>query len=231
MPIEIKLPELGENLASGDVLDIKVAAGDTVTAGQTLMEVEAEKSTVEVPAPVAGKIAQLLVKKGQSIKVGQPLFLIDDAGGAKAAKAPAKEPAPKSEPAPTAKPAEEKPAKAAAEPAPAEAKKQLEPAAKAGDNHAPPPAPAIQSGDAKTVPAGPATRRLARELGIDLAQVTASGKNGRVTEDDVKTYVKGLASGAQAQGGLRPQHSPISPNGEQSNGSHSKAFARKLRNK
>ncbi len=202
MPIEIKLPELGENLASGDVLDIKVAAGDTVTAGQTLLEVEAEKSTVEVPAPVAGKIAQLLVKKGQSIKVGQTLFLIDEASGGNASKAPAKEPASsaKSEPAPAAKPAEEKPAKAAAEPAPAEAKKESQPAAKAEVNHVPPPAPAIQSGDVKTVPAGPATRRLARELGIDLAQVAATGKNGRVTEDDVKTYVKALASGSQSPG-------------------------------
>ena len=93
MPTEIKLPELGENLVSGDVLDIKVAAGDTVSAGQTLMEVEAEKSTVEVPAPFAGKIAQLMVKKGQTIKVGQTLFLLDEANGAPA-KTPAKEPAP-----------------------------------------------------------------------------------------------------------------------------------------
>src|SRR3954447_12474449 len=102
MPIEIKLPELGENLTGGDVLDVKVAAGDSVTAGQTLLEVEAEKSTLEVPAPVSGKIAQLMIKKGQSIKVGQALFLIDETGGA--AKSPAKEAAPaakKETPAPT----------------------------------------------------------------------------------------------------------------------------------
>src|SRR3954447_8100176 len=90
MPIEIKLPELGENLTGGDVLDVKVAAGDTVSAGQTLLEVEAEKSTVEVPAPVAGKIAKLMVTKGQAIKVGQALFLIEEAGADKPA---AKEPA------------------------------------------------------------------------------------------------------------------------------------------
>src|SRR5580698_4332688 len=93
MPTEIKLPELGENLDKGDVLDVKVAAGDTVTAGQTLLEVEAEKSTVEVPAPFAGKIAQLMVKKGQSIKVGQTLFLLEEAGGG-SVKPPSKEPAP-----------------------------------------------------------------------------------------------------------------------------------------
>lgn len=200
MPIEIKLPELGENLTSGDVLDIKVAAGDSVTAGQTLLEVEAEKSTVEVPAPVAGRIAQLMVKKGQSIKVGQTLFLIDDAGGS-AAKAPAKEPAPaaKKEPAAPAKPAEP-PAKSNAEAAPAVEKEEHAPLAKSGDNHvAPAPAP-TQPIDGKTVPAGPATRRLARELGIELALVTSTGKNGRVTVDDVKNFVKELANGSKVPG-------------------------------
>ena len=201
MPIEIKLPELGENLTSGDVLDVKVAAGDSVTAGQTLLEVEAEKSTVEVPAPVAGKIAQLMVKKGQSIKVGQTLFLIDDAGGS-AAKAPAKEPAPsaKNEAAPPAKPAEQKPAKTATESAPADEKKQPAAEPKPAERHATPPAAPAQPTDGKTVPAGPATRRLARELGVELALVTSTGKNGRVTEDDVKNFVKELASGSRSAG-------------------------------
>jgi pyruvate dehydrogenase E2 component (dihydrolipoamide acetyltransferase) len=198
MPTEIKLPELGENLVGGDVLDIKVAAGDTVLAGQTLMEVEAEKSTVEVPAPFAGKIAQLMVKKGQTIKVGQTLFLLDEANGA-SAKPPAKEQAPdaKAVSAPASKPAEAKPAKpadeAAAPPKPA-------PAAKASENHEARPSAPVQSGETKTVPAGPATRRLARELGIDLALVSGTGKNSRVTEDDVKNYVKQLASGAKGPG-------------------------------
>src|SRR5438270_3708307 len=77
MGTEIKLPQLGENLSGGDVLDVKVADGDTVSEGQTLLEVEAEKSTVEVPAPKAGRVTQLLVHKGDQIKVGQTICLLE----------------------------------------------------------------------------------------------------------------------------------------------------------
>src|SRR5262249_2752524 len=78
---EIKLPELGENLTGGDVLDVRVAAGDTVSQGQTLVEIEAEKATVEVPAPEAGRITELRVKKGDHVEVGQTLCLIEGADG------------------------------------------------------------------------------------------------------------------------------------------------------
>src|SRR5215471_17844829 len=91
MASEIKLPALGENLAGGEVLDVKVAAGDQVAQGQTLLEVEAEKSTVEVPAPFDGKVTQLLVKKGDSIKVGQTLCLLEGGGEPKAAAAPVRQ--------------------------------------------------------------------------------------------------------------------------------------------
>src|SRR6266436_4230044 len=83
MPSEIKLPELGENLEGGDVLDVKVAVGDQVTEGQPLVEIEAEKSTVEVPSPLAGRVAKILVKKGDSIQVGQAFCLIDGKDGEK----------------------------------------------------------------------------------------------------------------------------------------------------
>src|SRR5439155_3308017 len=95
MATEIKLPELGENLPGGDVLDVKVAAGDTVTAGQTILEVEAEKSTVEVPSPLGGRIQQILVKKGQPITVGQTLAVVEESAPAasQAAKTPPQKPA------------------------------------------------------------------------------------------------------------------------------------------
>src|SRR5215831_2437842 len=83
MASEIKLPQLGENLTGGDVLDVKVKPGDTVSQGQTLLEVEAEKSTVEVPSPLAGRVTQLLVNKGDTINVGQTLCLIEGTDGAK----------------------------------------------------------------------------------------------------------------------------------------------------
>ena len=79
MATEVKLPELAENLESGEVVDVNVSVGDVVAEGQTLLEVEAEKSTVEVPAPVAGRVAKILVKKGDKVTVGQAICLIESA--------------------------------------------------------------------------------------------------------------------------------------------------------
>src|SRR5438309_9266791 len=83
MASEIKLPELGENLEGGEIPDVKVAAGDAVSEGQPLIEVEAEKTTVEVPAPVSGKVAKLLIKKGDKVQVGQTFCLIEGGEGGK----------------------------------------------------------------------------------------------------------------------------------------------------
>src|SRR5476651_531020 len=114
MASEIKLPNLGDNVDSGVVIDVKVKVGDDVLSGQALIEVEAEKITAEVPTSVAGKVAQLLVKKGDKVKPGQVIALIEGANGqpppAKAAE-PSKE---TSAAAPPLKPAE--PAKAATTP-------------------------------------------------------------------------------------------------------------------
>jgi pyruvate dehydrogenase E2 component (dihydrolipoamide acetyltransferase) len=177
MASDIKLPELGENVEEGDVVDVKVTVGATVHEGQALLEVEAEKSTVEVPSPSAGRISKVLVKKGDKVKTGQTLFQLDAAEAAPTA-APAQ--APPAEPRPIeTKPVETKPAKATVA-APAV-----------------PPRP-VERGNAssqeKVVPAGPATRRLARELGIDLARVHGRAAGGRVTQEDVKTFVRELAS-------------------------------------
>src|SRR6266404_1299630 len=99
MAEEIKLPALGENVPGGDVVEVKVAVGDTIAQGQDLIEVEAEKSTVPVPSPVAGKVTKVLVQKGQKITTGQALFVVESANGQTTAEAkpPAAEPA-KSEP-------------------------------------------------------------------------------------------------------------------------------------
>src|SRR6516162_899673 len=83
MPSEVKLPELGENLDGGDVLDVKVAVGDEVSPGQPLVEIEAEKSTVEVPSPLAGRVAKVLVKKGDTVQVGQTFCRIEGQAGEK----------------------------------------------------------------------------------------------------------------------------------------------------
>jgi pyruvate dehydrogenase E2 component (dihydrolipoamide acetyltransferase) len=187
MATEIKLPELGENVEGGDVVDVKVTAGMSVRAGQSLLEVEAEKSTVEVPSPGAGQITKVLVKKGDKIKTGQTLFLMEPNGAGKTAPLP---PAVSASPTPTA-PAPAPQRQAPAIPPPP-APKPMNPVAAAGQPPRPVHADAV-------VPAGPATRRLARELGIDLALVRGTASGGRITQEDVKSFVKELASGLQGQ--------------------------------
>ncbi len=185
MASEIKLPALGENLEGGDVLDVRVEAGATVTKGQALVEIEAEKSTVEVPSPLDGRITQMLVKKGDRVTVGQTLALIE---AGETAKNGDTSPTPVAEVA-----APEKPAPVAETPAPPV-------------NRLPPvTAPRSEApSSGKLVPAGPATRRLARELGIDLHHVAGSASGGRVIEEDVKAYVRQLASGSgPTSGGVK----------------------------
>jgi pyruvate dehydrogenase E2 component (dihydrolipoamide acetyltransferase) len=213
MATEIKLPELGENLTRGDVLDVRVAPGDTVSQGQTLLEVEAEKSTVEVPAPLAGRISEVRVKKGDTVQVGQTLCLIEAADGAKAEKAktaPLREAAEAEPEAPVGqkgegpKAPEERKEKVRGAVAPA-AQERTTPTGNgrraAAERAEPQASPPAAPGGERVVPAGPATRRLARELGVDLSQVTGSAAGGRVTPDDIKAYVRGLASGSAAPGG------------------------------
>jgi pyruvate dehydrogenase E2 component (dihydrolipoamide acetyltransferase) len=207
MASEIKLPELGENLSEGDVLDVKVKAGDTVSQGQALIEVEAEKSTLEVPSPVAGRVTQLLVKKGDRVHVDQTICLIESMNGVAeegSQRAPVRE-APDAQTEPDVAPtAARNGRQEEAQPAGGDGQRQEEARPAVGAGHrreaaaaarAPTPAPKAAprkepapAGEA--VPAGPATRRLARELGIDLSQVPGSAPGGRVTPEDIKAYVR-----------------------------------------
>src|SRR3954470_12478453 len=99
---DFTLPELGENIAAGDVLRVLVNAGDTIAKDQAVLELETDKATIEVPSSVAGKIKEIKVKAGDKVKVGQAILSVED-GGAAAAPAPKAE-APKPEP-PKAEPA------------------------------------------------------------------------------------------------------------------------------
>ena len=93
MPTQIKLPNLGENIESGDVLTIFVSEGDVVKANQDLLEVETDKATMPVPAPQAGKITKVLVKEGDTIEVGAAIMEFEASGAdAKASKAKPEEP-------------------------------------------------------------------------------------------------------------------------------------------
>ncbi|MFM8890243.1 MAG: 2-oxo acid dehydrogenase subunit E2 [Planctomycetia bacterium] len=213
MATEFKLPDLGENIASGDVVTVLVSEGDVVKAGQSILEVETDKAVIEVPCGSAGRIAKVLVKKGETVKVGQPLVLLDAAGGPPTAPV-------KPAPSPESKPVAAVPQAPAASPSPAAGSGSVgsgsgRPAAAPQRTAAPAPVPAAPivavaveeepkaptAGTATVDPAGPAVRRLARELGVDLGRVRGSGPAGRIIREDVIAAVRQL-------GGQAPSRSP-----------------------
>ena len=193
MATEFKLPDLGENIASGDVVTVFVSEGDIVKPGQALLEVETDKAVIEVPCPPGGLVAKVLVKKGDTVKVGQPLVLLEAAGSAPAAAEtpaapPVAAPAPARAPAPApvrAPAAVQAPAPlAASAPVPAAPR----PAAVAVEE------PPTGAASVTIEPAGPAVRRLARDLGVDLARVKGSGPAGRIVREDVIAAVRHASS-------------------------------------
>lgn len=180
---EFKLPDLGEGVHEGQVVSLRVKEGDSIKEYEPMMEVETDKAAVEIPSPKTGVISKLMVKPGQVVKVGQVMVVFGDVTGAAAsATAPAAKAAPT--PAPAPKPAAA-PAPAATKPAPAPVAARAPLPAPAPARPAPSaPAPTVPSGP---VPAAPAVRKLARELGVDLAAVAAT-VGGRVTREDVERF-------------------------------------------
>ena len=218
MPTEFKLPDLGENIASGDVVTVFVSKGDVLAPGQAILEVETDKAVIEVPCPPGGTVVDVLVKKGDTVKVGQTLVVLDAAGAAaskkptappaaapaQAAKPPQAEPAPAKTAAPAVTPAAVTPAAAAPVPVVASAAASSGAAADGGTAVATPPA---------VEPAGPAVRRLARELGVDLAHVRGSGSGGRIVREDVIAAVRQaggrVAAGPAASAAEKDHWGPI----------------------
>jgi len=206
---ELKLPDLGEGIEEGDVVGVHVSEGDTVAKDQTVIEVETDKAVLPVPSDTAGTISKVHVKEGDTISVGTVIVTFAGEGEAEApskeapkkekqAEAPAKveeEPAPqekakeKPEAAPE-KPAEEK--KEEAPPAEEKLRKEEKPAARVEEKPTPKEEakPAAAPAKGEPIPAGPATRRLARELGIDLETVATAHPGERLTEDHVKEFVR-----------------------------------------
>lgn len=191
---EVKLPALGEGVDSGDVLEVLVAVGDTIEKDQGIVELETDKATVVVPSDQAGVVTKINFGEGDTIEVGSAIIEIDPAASsAPAAAAPVAE-----KPAPAPEPVAEVPAPApppVETPTPAAKTSPAPPAPKPAP--APTPVAAAPTADLSAVPAGPAIRRFAREVGVDLRSVTGSGKNGRITRDDVLAVVRsGTRNGA-----------------------------------
>ncbi|NWB07607.1 dihydrolipoyllysine-residue acetyltransferase [Pseudomonas sp. G5001] len=174
---DIHVPDIGSS-GKAKIIELLVKVGDTVEADQSLITLESDKASMEIPSPAAGVVESIAVKLEDEVGTGDFILKLKVAGAsAPAAAAPAAAaPAAKAEAAP-----------AAAAPAPA-------PAAKA--EAAPAPAAAPAPSGAK-VHAGPAVRQLAREFGVELSAVTASGPHGRVLKEDVQVYVKSMMQKAK----------------------------------
>jgi pyruvate dehydrogenase E2 component (dihydrolipoamide acetyltransferase) len=196
---EFKLPELGENIAQGDLVRLMISPGAKVSEGQPVMELETDKAVVEVPSSVSGVVKEIQVKEGETIKVGQVIFTLE--GGTSSAQQPAR-----AKSAPVEHVSGQHGARLAFQAAIRAEGKTEEQALPPDQPQAAAPAfsmPAQLGKVAGTehrqpVPAAPHVRRLAREIGVDIYDVKGTGPGGRIGEDDVKVRAKALLSSAAA---------------------------------
>ncbi len=177
MAITINLPELGDGVDSVDVVAVLVAVGDSIEVDQSLIEVETEKASVEVPATAAGTVTEIHVETGDVLSANAPIVTLeaaeDEADAAPGEAAPEPEPVKKPETAPVVE--------SASPPTPHRAVTPRE--------------------GMKTVPAAPTVRRFAREIGVDIFSVSGTGPGGRISIDDVKAHANHLLSKPSAQPG------------------------------
>jgi pyruvate dehydrogenase E2 component (dihydrolipoamide acetyltransferase) len=214
MPTEVKLPNLGDGIDTGDVLELLVKEGDVVAQDQGILEIETGKATMQVPSSAAGKVLKVHVAQGQTIPIGAVLLTLEGADVKQPAAAKPAGSAGASLSRPTAQPAAA-PAPAPAAPQPAKAAPPPSPPKPAppAPHHKPaphtpaPPAPVQAAAQTQSLPepthdgdvaAGPAVRRFAREVGVDLARVTGSGPSGRITREDVLAVVRQASQTAAA---------------------------------
>jgi pyruvate dehydrogenase E2 component (dihydrolipoamide acetyltransferase) len=199
---EIRLPDLGENIDEADVVKVLVAEGDEIEKDQPLIEVETDKASFEFPSPAAGTVREVLVSEGDTVAVGAPLLRLESAEeGAGDTEDADRAPEEGTE---DTEAGDRAPEDRESEPEEGEDAEAAEPEPVRTDE------PDERDEPERTPPrparAGPAARRLARELGVELAAVAAAGAGDRVTPDDVKTYVRRLVAQAPrtAPGPERP---------------------------
>jgi pyruvate dehydrogenase E2 component (dihydrolipoamide acetyltransferase) len=175
-PAELRVPDIGD-FKEVEVIEILVKVGDVVKPEQSLITVESDKASMEIPASAGGTIKELKVKLGDKVSEGTLVAIVEGAAGAAA-------------PAPAPAAAAPAPAAAAAAPAPVAAS----PAAPAAAVPAHQPGAAVAG---KLPHASPSVRKFARELGVPLDEVKGSGPKGRITQDDIQSFVKGVMAGNQ----------------------------------
>ena len=211
---DFKLPDLGENIESGEVINVLVSEGDALAEDQPVIELETDKAVIEVPSTVSGTVTKVLVAEGDRAQVGQVILMVEevvaDGGGDPAAGDP-----------PAAPDQEiQEPAGAA----PGAAVQEAAPQAQAGPA-APPPAestpdPGVEVGadgggaseasppaaePPRLIPAAPSVRRLAREIGVDIAEAQGTGPGGRIRDEDVKALSRRLHETRPSGPGYAPE--------------------------
>ena len=177
--VEVTVPDIGD-FKEVEVIELMVKVGDTIAVEQSLLTVESDKASMEIPSSHAGVVKELKVKVGDKVAKGSLVLVVETTGGAAA-------PAAAAAAAPAAAPAQ-----AAAAPAAATASAPAPAAA---------PAAAAPAVNGKLAHASPSIRKFARELGVELGLVGGSGPKGRITQEDVQNFVKGVMSGAVASPG------------------------------
>lgn len=191
----VTVPDIGGD-DEVDVIEVCVAEGDEIEEGDSIVVLESDKASMEVPSPASGKVQKLLIKEGDKAKEGSELLVLLSAGGKKKSDSDAK-PADKSEPSETDSDAEKADNK---KPESSDSATKSKSDERDSPSKADKTSAAKSSGDDKTY-AGPAVRKMARELGVELSQVKGSGPKDRVLKEDLQAYVKSALSSPRATSG------------------------------
>jgi len=197
---DITLPELGEGIEEATIINIFVSPGDAIKKEQSVIEIETDKAALELPSPVDGTISEILVSNGDVIKIGDLIAKVGD-GGAPAKKEEKPKETKKEEPAKEEKAKEKEPVKEEKPKEEVEAKE--EPAAKPERPKKPEKTESenvvsiVKEDNKVSAPASPSTRKLARELGIDINSIPGTDAGGRISSDDVIKYAKNLIANCE----------------------------------
>jgi pyruvate dehydrogenase E2 component (dihydrolipoamide acetyltransferase) len=190
MAVVFKLPDLGENITSAQVVSVSAVVGDIIRADQTLIEVETDKAVTDVPAPLGGKLVEIAVKVGDKLAVGDIIAKIEETGGEATTASVAAPSAPQAAPQP------------AAPAPPAAAATESRGDATESSAVLPEQVDALAPDADRPVPASPSVRKFAREIGVDITQVIGSGPAGRISLDDVKSFSRRVPTGG-TRGAIR----------------------------
>jgi pyruvate dehydrogenase E2 component (dihydrolipoamide acetyltransferase) len=212
MSEEVKMPQMGESIAEGTIVKWLKKVGDAVKRDEPLFEISTDKVDAEIPSPTAGVLSEIKVQEGETVAVNTVVAVINGGGGAaKPTAEPAKEPppAPKQEPSQQVTQAQPEPAP----PAP----KTPEPARPAPAAPAPPESVEAAAGEPASAEelrrtrSSPVVRKIAEEHGVDITQIEGTGISGRVTKQDILSFVENRGAGAKVEPAAAPSVAPIAP--------------------